>query len=232
MSSTLTPTPLPLSVPASPPARTAIAPRFQSAQDWHRALGDVDESRILFDPWPGTATEDDMVRISDTERLVELLDGTLVEKALGSYESAIGFLIGKAVLDFVLRRKLGVVGGEQSMTRTRSGRVRMPDVCFTSFSRLPGGKISREAISAVVPDLVIEVLSAGNTALEIEQKLSELFDSGTRLAWVIDPRAETAEVYHKPGTPDATLHDGDSLDGEDVLPGFTLSLHELFHTYD
>ena len=230
--STITPvSPSPVTAtPSTVPV--AIPPMFKNAAEWLHALGDVPLDRIVFDPWPGTATEQDMVRISERERLVELLDGTLVEKRLGFYESAIGSLVVTALTTFVIPRKLGVVAGEQAMSRTVKGRVRMPDACFKSFARMPGGKLSREAISPVSPDLIVEVISEGNTKLEIDQKLSEFFAAGTRLAWVVDPRTMTAEIYHHSGAPDATLRDGDSLDGEDVLPGFTLPLHDLFHTYD
>jgi Uma2 family endonuclease len=70
--------------------------------------------------------------------------------------------------------------------------VRIPDVCFTSFDRLPGNKASRESINPVAPDLAVEVLSESNTRREIEQKLKEFFS---------------------------------------VLPGFQLSLKEIFNTY-
>ena len=73
----------------------------------------------------------------------------------------------------VLPRKLGTVGGEAFLTRMSSGRVRMPDVCFTSFDRLPGRKASRDPITAIAPDLAIEVLSESNTRPEIAQKLKE-----------------------------------------------------------
>lgn len=165
------------------------------------------------------------------KRFVELLDGTLVEKPMGNYESLIGALILRAILNFVIPQKLGAVAGEQSMVRMAAGRVRMPDVTYTSFARCPGGKIPRDAIINIAPDLIVEVLSETNTRLEIEQKLSELFASGTRLAWVVDAKTETAEVHHKPGGPDQLLHANGTLDGEDVLPGFTLSLIELFNTY-
>lgn len=211
----------------------AVAPLYHNAADWHHAIGEVPLSRVVFDPWPGTATEQDLLRMVERDkRLVELLDGTLVEKPMGNYESMIAALISRAILNFVLPRKLGAVGGEQSMVRMKVGRVRMPDVTFTSFARCPGGKIPRDAIIAIAPDLAVEVLSESNTRLEIEQKMSELFASGTRLAWIVDPDTETIEVFHNANSPERVLTGDTSLDGEDILPGFILSLHELFHTYD
>lgn len=106
-----------------------------------------------------------------------------------------------------------------------SGRVRLPDVVFVSLDRLPK---SREPIPTLAPDLAVEVLSASNTTAEIEQKLREYFQSGTRLAWVIDPAPRSVSVYHGPGTPTRVLHESDALDGEDVVPDFSLPVAELF----
>lgn len=219
--------------PLTDPLRTAIPPRFQSAAEWFHALGQVSLQRIVFDPWPGTATEQDMIRMVERDkRFVELLDGTLVEKPIGNYESLIAALISHAILSFVLPRKLGAVAGEQSMVRMSVGRVRMPDVTYTSFARCPGGKVPRDAIIGISPDLAVEVLSESNTRLEIQQKLTELFSSGTRLAWIVDPEAKTVEVYVQPAAPQRVLRENESLDGGEVLPGFTLSLAEIFHIYD
>jgi Uma2 family endonuclease len=76
--------------------------------------------------------------------------------------------------------------------------------------------------------LAVEVLSEGNTPVEIDQKLGEYFSSGTRLAWVIDPRPRTVAVYHAPGQPTRVLDESGTLDGEQVVPGFTLPVADLF----
>jgi len=210
----------------------AIPPKFDNCEEFHHGLGNVPLSRIVFDPWPGTATERDLLEFVERDkRLVELIDGTLVAKPVGSYESLIAMLISRAILNFVLPRKLGTVGGEAFLMRTVSGRVRIPDVCFTSFDRLPGGKASREPISSIAPDLAIEVLSDSNTKAEFSQKLKELFQSGTRLAWIFDPQKKSVEVYLAAEGPQQTLQINDSVDGGNVLPGFQLSLKEVFETY-
>jgi Uma2 family endonuclease len=72
------------------------------------------------------------------------------------------------------------------------------------------------------------VLSESNTTEEINQKLREFFGSGTRLAWVIDPRRRTVAVYHGPGDPTRILEVADILNGEQVVPGFTMPVTDLF----
>lgn len=77
------------------------------------------------------------------------------------------------------------------------------------------------------PDLAVEVLRRKTTEAEIDRKLHEYFRSGTRLAWVIDPRKRIVRVYTAPDQSQPLTEDQD-LDGGDVLPGLSLSLRELF----
>jgi Uma2 family endonuclease len=76
--------------------------------------------------------------------------------------------------------------------------------------------------------LAVEVLSPSNTAREIDQKLREYFESGTRLAWVIDPRSRTIAIYLSPDKPARTLSESEVIDGGDVLPGFSVAIAEFF----
>jgi Uma2 family endonuclease len=112
--------------------------------------------------------------------------------------------------------------------RLLKGLVRVPDVAFFSWDKLPGRVFPSKTIPALAPDLAVEVLSEGNTPEEMERKLREYFLAGVRLVWMIDPRKRTAEVYTSPDAPTATFDERQALDGGDVLPGFTLPLAELF----
>lgn len=200
--------------------------RFDNAAEWLRALGGVPLERIIFDPWPGTATEADLLRLVEGDKLCELIDGTLVEKPAGYWEALIAARLIARLTVYAEDHALGAVSGPDSTLRMRScGRVRLPDVSFVATERLPK---AREAIPTLAPDLAVEVLSESNTPAEIAQKLREYFDSGTRLAWVIDPVARNAAIYHAPGEPARRLSETDHLDGEQVLPGFTLPLSDLF----
>jgi Uma2 family endonuclease len=112
--------------------------------------------------------------------------------------------------------------------RLWAGRVRIPDVAFFSWDRMPGRKRPPEPIPTLAPDLAIEVLSRGNTHAEMRNKRRDLFSVGVSLVWEIDPRARTTHVYSRADEPDAVLTEAQMLDGGEVLQGFTLSLRELF----
>jgi Uma2 family endonuclease len=112
--------------------------------------------------------------------------------------------------------------------RLKIGLVRIPDVCFISWDRLPGGELPDEAIAGVIPNLAVEVLSKSNTPKEMERKLREYFKAGVQLVWLVDPKTQTARVYSSP-TKVRRISKDQALDGGEVLPGFVLPLKELFN---
>ncbi len=178
-------------------------------------------------PYPGTATEDDVLAIyARDKRLFELVDGVLVEKAMGFDESRIGAEIIYLIVTFLKEHNLGTVAGADGMMRLLPGLVRIPDVCFVSWERLP---IQYGAIVPIAPDLAVEVLSASNTVNEMERKIREYFESGARLVWLVDPRTRTVTVYTSPEQ-FTVLDTSQTLDGGDVLPGFRISVAALFES--
>lgn len=191
-------------------------------------LGGIPADRVLLDPRPGTATERDLLRLpSDVQKLCELVDGTLVMKAMGAQESSLGsVLIGIIYSDVRFRRKFAFLGPD-GHTRYLRGQIRMPDVSLIDRDRLPDRKLPKEAICPFPPDLAVEVLSVSNRRKEIEKKLKTFFKAGVRLAWIADPRKRTVRIYHS-AEDFVELTDKDFLDGEDVLPGFKLSIREWF----
>jgi len=95
-------------------------------------LGDIPLNRIIWLPRP--ATEDDVVRFCEARRPVELIDGFLVEKAMGFRESLLASLLIHHLTNFVLPRKLGLVSAPDAIMRLSPGLVRLPDVSFISVA--------------------------------------------------------------------------------------------------
>jgi Uma2 family endonuclease len=200
----------------------------QTLADLWERLGRVPLDRIRLHPAPGTATEDDVVRMDEMEnRLCELVDGTLVEKAVGAEESNVAWLIGSLIGSYLGQNDLGTCLGADGFLRISTGLVRAPDLSFISWAKLPRRKLPKRKIPDLVPDLAIEVLSESNTPAEIRRKLGEYFAAGVRLAWVIDPRKRTARV-HTSARRSRLVREHQSLDGGDVLPGFSVRLADLF----
>jgi Uma2 family endonuclease len=194
-------------------------------------LGDIPASRVRRFPYPGTADEADFLHANETLGILcELVDGTLVEKPIGSYESLLAaYLIG-FLLDFVRPRKLGIVLGADSMFKLFGGNIRMPDVAFVPKNRFPDG-LPKGPVWSIAPSLAVDVLSASNTVAEIDRNRGEFFASGVLLMWVIDPVSRTVTVYRPDGVP-AISDQTQVLDGGEVLPGLSISLAELFGVMD
>ena len=195
-------------------------------------LGRVPLERIRFRPPPGTATERDVLEIAARERRwCELVDGVLVEKPVGYEESVLACFLIQMFGNFVRQRNLGHVTGEQGMVRLFPGLVRIPDVAFASWDRFPQRRLSREPIPDLVPDLAIEVLSESNTEAEMRIKIGEYFSASVRKVWLVDPVSRTVREF-KSSDDSITFGEQDTMDGGTLLPGFTLSLRELFAELD
>ncbi len=199
-----------------------------TAVDLAARFGPIPLHRIRPDPPPGTASEEDVVRIHDHEdRLYELVDGVLVEKAMGTYESYLAGVLLRHLGNFVTDHNLGIVLPPDGMMRLAPGLVRIPDVSFISWDRLSGGEVLHAAIAPIAPDLAVEVISRGNTVEEMEDKLVEYFTAGVRLVWYLYPIPREVKVY---SARDQCVIRGEkhTLTGGDVLPGFSLSVRKLF----
>ncbi|MEX2092024.1 MAG: Uma2 family endonuclease [Pirellulales bacterium] len=100
------------------------------------------------------------------------------------------------------------------------------DVAFVARQSLPA-KISSEGFLETMPELVVEVRSKNDTTTEINEKVADYLKSGVKLVWIAEPANETV-VEHRSGQPPKTLGKDDTLPCEDVIPGFRLSLADLF----
>jgi Uma2 family endonuclease len=213
-------------VVVSPPAIDTID---TLADLWER-LGRVPLDRIRFHPAPGTATEADVLVALEAprKRICELIDGVLVEKAMGFREARLAAIIIRLLDTFVSEQALGIVTGADGTLRLWPGRVRIPDVAFFSRQRFPNLRVPEEPIPHLVPDLAVEVLSRSNTPAEMRLKREDYFTTGVRLVWEIDLPTRTVAVYTRPAEPDTVLTESDTLTGGDVLPGFTPPVRDLF----
>jgi Uma2 family endonuclease len=192
---------------------------------WDR-LGKVPLERIRMTPAPGTATERDWLKIDrKAKNLCELIDGTLVLKGMGAPESMLAARLIHWLMLFLADNDLGVVLDGQGAMRLLPGLVRIPDVSFLSWERLPNHAFPDQPLPDLVPDLAVEVIS--NTKQEMERKLREYFQAGVRLVWYVYPKKRRVVVYTSPAE-SRTLQARQVLTAEPVLPGFRLPLTKLF----
>ena len=206
----------------------ATRPAIDTLAELLERLGSISPARVRFHPPPGTATQQDVLACDKGEkRLCELVDGVLVEKAMGYYESRVATVLLSLLEAYCQEHDIGIVLGADATTALGPGLVRLPDVSFVSRRRLPAGKIPREPIPVLAPDLAVEVISQGNTPEEMDRKLREYFEAGVKLVWYVYPQTRTVRVYIGPEDV-LELREDQTLDGSDVLPGFTVQIRDWF----
>ena len=207
--------------------------RVRTLADLLEELGGVGPDRVILTPAPGTATEADVIRLARglRKRLCELIDGTLVEKAIGFRECLVETNRACDLLRAVRETKAGVVVGAGAAVRLLPGRVRVPDGAYYSWDRLPGRRIPEEPVPGTVPDLAFDVVRPGNTAAEMERKRADYFRAGVRVAWEINVRDRIVTTYSHPDRP-MILHGADTLNAGIMLPQFRMPVADVFAILD
>jgi Uma2 family endonuclease len=209
---------------------TAIesAPPDWTVADLLARFGPILYARIRHNPPPGTATEQDVIDIHDREdRLYELVDGVLVEKAVGLQESFLAEVLARLLGNYADQHDLGFILGADGMARLAPGMVRIPDVSFVSWRQFPNRSIPRVPMLNFAPDLAVEVLRPSNTAREMDRKLHDYFAAGVRLVWYVDPVPRTVQAFTAVDQ-GMVLAENEELTGDPVLPSFVLPVRELF----
>ncbi len=175
------------------------------------------------------STEDLLALPDDGAHEFELVRGTLVPMPPPDWHSsAVASNVIIAMGSFVKQRRLGVCLGADGgfILEHDPDTVRIPDCSFIRAER-----VEREApergIWPGAPDLAVEVLSPSNRFTAMIEKVEDYLSAGVRLVWVIDPEARVAFSY-APNRPVLRVPENGTLSGEDVIPGFSLSLAEIW----
>lgn len=178
---------------------------------------------------PKLHTADDLLGLPKGNRRRELVRGEYHFTMFPGFEhGALATDLSYHLRHFLRGKKLGRLVTEAGFKMEQApDTVRFPDLAFVVQDRLPEQGRLPVGFLTGAPDLAVEVLSPTNTSAEIKEKLALYFATGACLAWVIQP-AKRAVVVHRPDREPQLLQEGDTLDGGDLLPGFTLSLTELF----
>lgn len=158
----------------------------------------------------------------------ELVRGELIEMSPAGYEHGrLAAEIAGILRDFVKPHSLGAITGAETgfYIERNPDTVRAPDVGFIRSDRLPSKKLS--GFFEGPPDLAVEILSPSDRAGEVIAKVQEWLHAGCKTVWIVDPETETITV-HESKDRIFELRKSDSLSGGEVLPGFCLSLRDIF----
>ena len=177
---------------------------------------------------PAAVTATDVERLSLPGKQVELVRGQLiVREPPSTRHGAIAANLGYHLSDFVRRRGLGVVFAQDTGFKIASDpdTVRAPDVAFVRQDR--ADQIPPRGYAELAPDLLAEILSPDDRPSEILAKVADWLAAGTQVVWLVDPQRSEIRVYRQDGSL-TVLRQHDSLEGENVLPGFTCPVAHLF----
>ena len=177
----------------------------------------------------GPLTAGDLLTLYGQGVRGELIRGELCETKPAGHEhgKVVVRLVGE-LRAFAEPRRLGtLVASDSGIWLERDpDTVREPDIAFTSVQRLPlDAQITGYA--EAIPDLVVEIGPPEGSHRPVHDKARMWLSHGVRLVWVVHPRTRTVDV-HRPDRAVSTLGRGDTLDGMDVLPGFSCALSVVF----
>jgi Uma2 family endonuclease len=174
-------------------------------------------------------TAEELFDLPDDGMRHELVEGELRTMPPAGFEHGdVAMELAFHVTAFVRQHRLGTVLAAETgfVLRRDPDTVRAPDVAFVRADRVPP-RDDRRRFAELAPDLVVEVTSPSDRAAEVNSKVALWLDAGVRLVWVVDPESGIV-VAHQPAGVAHLFRGDDVLDGGDVLPGFSLSLRDLF----
>jgi Uma2 family endonuclease len=182
---------------------------------------------------------EDFIRKFDQDGPFEILDGEIVPKMPNVFgHTTTANRIAFAINVFTIPQKLGEAFVEgtvikpDSFDRNWVKGSRIPDVLYVSQERLNEYKDANPDWEsrplALIPDLVIEVVSPTDSYTETNKRVKRYLDDGVRLVWVMDPQERTIVIYVPNSAHQSTLSGEATLTGGEVIPGFEIALAEIF----
>lgn len=178
------------------------------------------------------AVQTQLITVKEFEQMtfddahVELVKGEIVQMTpAGGNHGEVALAIGALIRTYVRQHQLGKAYAAETgfVLSHNPDTVRAPNVAFIAADRAR----PYESFVDSAPDLVVEVVSPGDSHQEVEQKVLDYLDAGTKLIWIVQPRTRTITVYRS--LKDVRiLTENDTLDGNDVLPGFNIAVKEIF----
>ena len=174
-------------------------------------------------------TAEELFNMPDDGYRYELVRGEIRKMAPASFfHGTSAMRIGAPLAIYVIENGLGEVCAAETGFRIGSNpdHVLAPDVAFVNRERLEDiGEIGSFFPGA--PDLVVEVISPSDRLTQVGEKVRDWLDAGTRMVIVVNSRRRDVTV-HLPGKEPVTLTEEDTLDGGDIVPGWTIPVKEIF----
>ena len=174
-------------------------------------------------------TADELLRMPDDGKRYELIEGELIEMApAGGRHGNIGVRIVGFLFQYIYKTNLGELFGADTgfFLQRDPDTIRAPDAAFIAMERIPPDGIPSGFIDTI-PDLVVEVVSPSDRAGQVQAKIEQWIKHGVKLVWLVHPEQRSITVYRSLSEVHV-LHEGDTLTGGQVLPGFSCAVSDIF----
>ena len=172
-------------------------------------------------------TDEELMALPKDGYKRELLDGEIVMSPAGSEHGRKIMRFAGTFGHYIYQKKLGEIFDGQTGFRMKSSDVLSPDISFVSYKRLAGLHEAPEGFYEGAPELAMEFLSPRESLKRLNRKLTQYFENGTRLAWVMNSKRRVVAVHRDVENP-RELAEPEELTGEDVVPGFRIPVAEIF----
>lgn len=159
----------------------------------------------------------------------DLIRGELIRLTpTGGEHGEIATELARHIANYVSDRQLGrVYIDETGFVLSREPAIVLcPDIAFVREDRLPP-RSERRGFLELAPDLAVEIVSPSDRMSEVSEKVTEYLRAGVRLVWVVEPRTRQVTAYTSDRHARLLLEE-DELDGEAVLPDFSLPVARIF----
>jgi Uma2 family endonuclease len=176
---------------------------------------------------PHLLTAEDLCRLPGNGKRLTLVRGEVVETMPpGGQQGMIALALGARLEQWARSGPGGCVGVESGFILARDpDTVRGPDVFYVRAERIPPSGIP-ESYWETAPDVAVEIVSPGESAADVREKVRDYLAAGTALVWVIYPRTQEV-IAHTPDGLARTYSRHEVLAHFDILPEFTCAIAEL-----
>jgi Uma2 family endonuclease len=175
-------------------------------------------------------TAEDLFRRNVRDERTELVAGELLQRSpAGAEHGVVALRIGAWLLRFVEQRQLGVVcaAGTGFLIHQDPDTVRAPDAAFISRERLAEGRPPKK-FWPFAPDLAVEIVSPSESAEQVQERIRGWFAAGVRAVWMLYPGTASVHAYRSPSEIRIFQQGHALMCGDDLLPGFSCAISDLF----
>ena len=185
--------------------------------------------KLSYPPLGQRMSVEEFLKLPEFKPYLELFEGVVTQKVSPKLpHGRLQLDLGARIDQFGRPRRIGLAFSEARVIY--AGSVVVPDLVVYRWERIPrspGGALAEDA--SIPPDIIVEILSPGQSLRALRERCQWYVEQGTPTALLVNPRTETINVFG-PDTPMPVLRGADRIDLDAVLPGFQLTVQELFDT--